>query len=97
MALSPGRARVAIINDDTAFLDLMRELVEVDENYEVLICKEWDKRLAVRERQAAGSDNSGHPHRRRGEGLDDSQSADVGPKHATYSDHRLLRCNPVAA
>ena len=42
MALSPGRARVAIINDDTAFLDLMRELLEVDENYEVLICKEWD-------------------------------------------------------
>jgi len=42
MPLSPGRARVAIINDDTAFLDLMRELLEVDENYEVLICKEWD-------------------------------------------------------
>jgi CheY-like chemotaxis protein len=42
MALSPGRARVAIINDDTAFLDLMHELLEVEENYEVLICKEWD-------------------------------------------------------
>ena len=42
MALSPGRARVAIINDDTAFLDLMRELLEVEENYEVVICKEWD-------------------------------------------------------
>ena len=42
MALSPGRARVAIINDDTAFLDLMHELLEVEENYEVLVCKEWD-------------------------------------------------------
>src|SRR4029450_4829810 len=35
------RAR-AIINDDTPFLALMRELLEVDETYEVLICKEWD-------------------------------------------------------
>ncbi len=42
MALSPRRARVAIINDDTAFLDLMQELLEIEENYEVLICKEWD-------------------------------------------------------
>jgi CheY-like chemotaxis protein len=42
MALSPGRARIAIINDDTAFLDLMRELLEVEENYEVVICKEWE-------------------------------------------------------
>jgi DNA-binding NtrC family response regulator len=42
MALPHRRARVAIINDDTAFLDLMRELLEVEENYEVLICKEWD-------------------------------------------------------
>jgi DNA-binding response OmpR family regulator len=42
VALSAGRARVAIINDDTAFLDLMRELLELEENYDVLICKEWD-------------------------------------------------------
>jgi CheY-like chemotaxis protein len=36
------RARIAIINDDTTFLDLMRELLEEEENYEVLICREWD-------------------------------------------------------
>jgi CheY-like chemotaxis protein len=38
----PRRARVAVVNDDTVFLDLMRELLEQEENYEVLICKEWD-------------------------------------------------------
>ena len=42
MSDSPSRARVAVINDDTAFLDLMRELLEQEEHYEVLICKEWD-------------------------------------------------------
>ena len=42
MSDSPSRARVAVINDDTAFLDLMRELLEHEEHYEVLICKEWD-------------------------------------------------------
>jgi DNA-binding NtrC family response regulator len=36
------RARIAVINDDTAFLDLMRDLLEEDENYEVLICREWE-------------------------------------------------------
>jgi CheY-like chemotaxis protein len=36
------RARIAVINDDTVFLDLMRELLEQEEHYEVLICKEWD-------------------------------------------------------
>jgi two-component system response regulator VicR len=36
------RARVAVINDDTVFLELMRDLLEEEENYEVLICKEWD-------------------------------------------------------
>jgi CheY-like chemotaxis protein len=36
------RARVAVVNDDTAFLDLMHELLEQEENYEVLICREWD-------------------------------------------------------
>jgi CheY-like chemotaxis protein len=38
----PPRARIAVINDDTVFLDLMRELLEQEEHYEVLICKEWD-------------------------------------------------------
>jgi two-component system response regulator GlrR len=42
MANLQRRARVAIINDDTTFLELMRELLEVEEGYEVLICKEWD-------------------------------------------------------
>ena len=42
MALPHGRTRVVIINDDAAFLDLMRELLEVEEDYEVLVCKEWD-------------------------------------------------------
>jgi CheY-like chemotaxis protein len=36
------RARVAVINDDTAFLDLMRDLLEEEGGYDVLICKEWD-------------------------------------------------------
>lgn len=36
------RARITLINDDTAFLDLMRDLLELDEGYEVSICKEWD-------------------------------------------------------
>jgi CheY-like chemotaxis protein len=42
MSGTERRARIAVINDDTAFLDLMRDLLEVDENYEVLICREWD-------------------------------------------------------
>jgi CheY-like chemotaxis protein len=36
------RARIAVINDDTVFLELMRDLLEEEERYEVLICKEWD-------------------------------------------------------
>jgi len=36
------RARIAVINDDTAFLDLMRDLLENEENYDVVVCKEWD-------------------------------------------------------
>jgi len=42
MTDSSRRARVAVINDDTAFLDLMRDLLEQEEDYEVLICKEWN-------------------------------------------------------
>jgi DNA-binding response OmpR family regulator len=33
-------ARIALINDDTAFLDLMHELLQQVEGYDVLICKE---------------------------------------------------------
>ncbi len=36
------RARIAVINDDTAFLELMHDLLENEENYEVLLCKEWN-------------------------------------------------------
>lgn len=36
------RAHITLINDDTAFLELMRELLEGDEGYQVSICKEWD-------------------------------------------------------
>ena len=36
------RGRVAVINDDTVFLELMRDLLENEADYEVLICKEWD-------------------------------------------------------
>jgi DNA-binding NtrC family response regulator len=42
MAEPSRRARIAVINDDTVFLDLMRDLLETEENFEVLICREWD-------------------------------------------------------
>jgi CheY-like chemotaxis protein len=35
-----SRARIVLINDDTTFLDLMRDLLQDVEGYEVLICKE---------------------------------------------------------
>ena len=48
--MSGGRARIAVINDDTAFLELMRDLLEEEEHYEVLVCREWDSAHAfVRE------------------------------------------------
>jgi CheY-like chemotaxis protein len=42
MAGPTRRARIAVINDDTAFLELMRDLLENEENYDVLICREWN-------------------------------------------------------
>ena len=42
MSGSPRRARIAVINDDTTFLELMRQLLEEEEEYEVLICREWE-------------------------------------------------------
>ena len=36
------RARIALINDDTAFLELMKDLLGSMEGYDVLICKESD-------------------------------------------------------
>ena len=38
-----ARQRIAVINDDTAFLDLMFDLLEDLEGYEVLICRESDE------------------------------------------------------
>ena len=35
-------ARIAVINDDTAFLDLMRDLLETEGGYEAVICREWE-------------------------------------------------------
>ena len=37
------RPRIALINDDTVFLELMKDLLEEMEGYEVLICKEGDR------------------------------------------------------
>jgi len=37
----PG-PHIALINDDTAFLELMRDLLEADEVYQVSICNERD-------------------------------------------------------
>jgi DNA-binding NtrC family response regulator len=36
------RARVAVINDDTDYLNLMRDLLETEGGYEALICREWE-------------------------------------------------------
>ncbi len=37
---------IAVINDDTAFLELMRELLETEEGYRVQICREADRAYA---------------------------------------------------
>jgi DNA-binding NtrC family response regulator len=37
-----ARAHIAVINDDTTFLELMRDLLEAEEGYQVSLCKEWD-------------------------------------------------------
>jgi CheY-like chemotaxis protein len=42
MSGNPRRPRIAVINDDTTFLELMRQLLEEEADYEVLICREWD-------------------------------------------------------
>jgi len=39
---SMPNTRIAVINDDTAFLDLMRDLLETDGGYDAVICREWD-------------------------------------------------------
>ena len=37
-----SRGRLAVIDDDTAFLQLMHDLLEDEEQFEVSICREWD-------------------------------------------------------
>lgn len=41
------RARIILINDDTPFLELMRNLLVQCEGYEVEVCKEGDRAYAV--------------------------------------------------
>ena len=41
--MAEGKAHIALIDDDTAFLDLMRELLEHDEGYQISVCKEADR------------------------------------------------------
>ncbi len=38
--VTEGKPRIAVINDDTAFLDLMEELLEKEEGYDVRVCRE---------------------------------------------------------
>ena len=38
-----SRAHIVVINDDTTFLGLMRDLLQEVEGYEVQICKEGDR------------------------------------------------------
>src|SRR6266536_1547348 len=38
--MAGSRARITLINDDTIFLELMRDLLQEVEGYEVLLCKE---------------------------------------------------------
>ncbi len=46
------RKHIIVINDDTIFLELMRDLLEHEAHYRVDICKEWDHAYEfVRDRQ----------------------------------------------
>ena len=38
-----GRARIVLIDDDAALLELMHDLLQSIEDYEVLVCKEADQ------------------------------------------------------
>lgn len=38
----PWRGRLAVIDDDSTFLQLMHDLLEEDEHFDVLIHREWD-------------------------------------------------------
>jgi DNA-binding response OmpR family regulator len=41
--MSERKPTIAVINDDTAYLSLMHDLLEGEEGYEVSICKEADR------------------------------------------------------
>jgi DNA-binding NtrC family response regulator len=50
--MSDRQAQIAVINDDTAFLGLMRELLQSEEGYAVSICREAERAYEfVKERQ----------------------------------------------
>ena len=40
--MTPRRLQIAVINDDTNYLELMHDLLEEEEGYTVTICKEAD-------------------------------------------------------
>ncbi len=44
--MNDHKARIAVINDDTHFLQLMHDLLEEEEGYSVTICKEADNAYA---------------------------------------------------
>ena len=41
--MTPRRLQIAVINDDTAYLQLMHDLLEEEEGYTVTICNEADQ------------------------------------------------------
>jgi two-component system response regulator RpaA len=41
--MANGRARIVLINDDDAFLDLMEVLLEEDGRYDVRTCRQWEQ------------------------------------------------------
>ena len=45
------RQRIALINDDTTFLELMHDLLQESEGYQVMICKEGDRAYAFVKQQ----------------------------------------------
>ena len=48
------KIRIAVIDDDTDFLDLMRDLLETEGGYEVVSCREWqDAYHFVKDQQPA--------------------------------------------
>jgi len=48
---SGSRGRLAVIDDDTAFLRLMHDLLQDEEDYAVLIHREWDNAYAFVQEQ----------------------------------------------